>query len=422
MWTINHFHLQLLIIELLFCAKLERKSHFLLRFLPLAACYAALPQLLPGGFAFAPLTIGWLPLGFWFTSLLSALLIWACFRIHFRQLVLYYCISNTLQHMLHCLCRMLLDPLLPDRLSVSYNIAHVLALIIFCLIIVFFLRKPFLDNEAADIRNGMLLTFAVISTVIIYVVSMTPASADNVPFGMTFNDFFACLMILFIMLDAFRLKKAEQNKLILEQLLSQEQEQLRIRNATADVINRKCHDLRHQISALRYMSEAEKEKSISELEQAVMIYDCFPKTGHAGLDIILAEKNLLAEKNSITIHSIIDGSRLGFMTTEDMYSLIGNALDNAIEAAAQENEDVPRIITVYGAAKGKLYSIHVDNPCSREPIFIDGLPQTNKQDVEYHGYGSQSMRYICEKYNGVMKARWEDNVFNLDILLQAERN
>lgn len=72
------------------------------------ACYAALP----GDFAFVPLMIGWLPL-------LSVLLIYICSQIRFRQLVLYYCISNTLQHMLHCLCRMILDPLLPSRISVS---------------------------------------------------------------------------------------------------------------------------------------------------------------------------------------------------------------------------------------------------------------------------------------------------------------
>lgn len=128
------------------------------------ACYADLP----GGFAFAPLMIGWLPLGFWFAPLLSALLIYICSQIRFRQLVLYYCISNTLQHMLHCLCRMILDPLLPSRISVSYNVAHILALIVFCMIIVFFLRKPFLENEAADLQNSMLLTFTVISTFRLY--------------------------------------------------------------------------------------------------------------------------------------------------------------------------------------------------------------------------------------------------------------
>ena len=199
-------------------------------------------------------------------------------------------------------------------------------------------------------------------------------------------------------------------------LLRQEQEQHRMSRAAVEVINRKCHDLKHQISALRHMSSEEQERSIGQLEKAVMIYDSFPKSGNDDLDIILAEESLQAEKLGVRLHCIADGARLSFMGTEDLYSLMGNALDNAIEGAAGEESPAKRIVTLNISAQGSLLSVHVENPCARAPIFADGLPVTTKSDKDYHGYGVRSMRYIAEKYGGAMTSGWEDGVFLLDIV------
>ena len=186
--------------------------------------------------------------------------------------------------------------------------------------------------------------------------------------------------------------------------------------ATIDVINRKCHDLKHQIAALRSMSREEQRQSIDELENAVMIYDSFPKSGNEDVDLILAEKSLLAEEERVAIRSVVDGKGLSFMRIDDLYSLLGNALDNAIEASRQEEAEARRIVTLYAAPKGGLFAIHIENPCPREPLFLDGLPVTSKPDTDYHGFGMRSIRYLCEKYHGALTTGWEDGIFSLDIL------
>ena len=145
------------------------------------------------------------------------------------------------------------------------------------------------------------------------------------------------------------------------------------------------------------------------------------RSGNKDVDIILAEKSLLAEKNNIVIRSIVDGEKLSFMGVEDLYSLLGNALDNAIEAASQEQDEARRIITLYAAAKNELFTIHIENPCAKEPLFMDGLPVTTKSDIDYHGYGMRSMRYLCEKYHGVLTTGWEGGIFSLDILFPLQR-
>lgn len=416
MWFINSFHIQILVIELLFCLRLERKEHFWLRFLPAAAVFTALPQLVPGSFFSPFVTLGWFTFGFLAMAVLSGVLIGFCFRMNVRQVIFYCCVAHTLQHMVHCLYR--ITGILMDAPSgaVSVELAQMGYLLLACMIVHRLLRDRFRGSETVDFQNGYLLGFAVASSLIIYVVSYWTTYWEGETVGIHFFDFFSCLLLLFILLDIFRIRKAEREQIIMERLLRQEQEAHRVSRATVDVINRKCHDLRHQIAALRHMNEDEKEKSISELENAVMIYDSFPKSGNEDLDIILAEKSLLAEKQQISIRCIVDGGKLSFMKLEDLYSLMGNALDNAIEAAGQEEDRAKRMILLYAAARGSLFSIHMENPCAAQPLFMDGLPVTNKPDTDYHGYGVRSMRYLCEKYGGALTTGWEAGVFSLDIL------
>lgn len=415
MWFINSFHIQILAIELMFCLRLERKDHFWLRILPMAAAYIALPQLVPGSFFSPFVTIGWFTFGFLVMAFLSGIVIGLCFRMNARQVIFYCCVAHTLQHMVHCLYR--ITGLLLDAPSgaVSVELAQVVYLLLTCIVVHRLLRDRFRGSETVDFQNSYLLIFAVVSSLTIYVVSYWTTFWEGETIGIHFFDCFSCLLLLFILLDIFRIRKAEREQIIMERLLRQEQETHQISRATVDVINRKCHDLRHQIAALRHMSDDEKEKSISELENAVLIYDSFPKSGNEDLDVILAEKSLLAEKQHISVRCIVDGGKLSFMKLEDLYSLMGNALDNAIEAAGQE-EETKRMILLYAAAKGSFFSIHVENPCSRKPLFMDGLPVTNKPDTDYHGYGMRSMRYLCEKYGGALTTGWEDGIFSLDIL------
>ena len=106
MWFPNMFHVQILVLEMLFCARLQKRERFFFRMIPAAAAYFALPYLVPGGF-FAPILVwDWFTFGFLFMFLLSGLLLAFCFRMNARQVVFYCCVAHTLQHMIHCLYRM----------------------------------------------------------------------------------------------------------------------------------------------------------------------------------------------------------------------------------------------------------------------------------------------------------------------------
>ncbi|MBO7364899.1 MAG: GHKL domain-containing protein [Lachnospiraceae bacterium] len=418
MWYVNYFHVQIFAILFLFTWKLNRRRDFYLRLVPGALVYLALPYVVPGGF-FAPwLRIGWFTFGFLIMLVLAAFLLAFCYKVTLKQVVFYCCLAHTLQHIVHCISRgfsLIIRPEAPWGQAVELAVFLVFTGAFYLL-----LRRRFSDAQALEVKSRFLVLFALFSSLVIYLVSYWTTMEEGETVGVFLFDIFTCSLLIRIMMDNFRILKAEQEQNLMLRLLRQEQEQHELSRDTIEVINRKCHDLKHQISALRSMTGAEQERSIGELEQAVLIYDRFAKSGNPDLDIILAEKSLLAEKQGIRIRCIADGARLGFLRTEDLYSLLGNALDNAIESAGHEPEEARRIIALNIAPRGSMVSVHLENPCPVAPVFLDGLPVTTKADKEYHGYGMKSMCYIAEKYGGVLTSRYEDGIFVLDILFPGE--
>ena len=214
-----------------------------------------------------------------------------------------------------------------------------------------------------------------------------------------------------------RNKALEQDKFVLEELLSREQKQYAFTKDTIDLINIKCHDLKHQLSVLKSLSEEDREKSLKDVEKAVMIYGNIAKTGNETLDIILTEKSFLCEKYGVRFTYMIDGEGLSFMEPADISSLFGNALDNAIESVMREMQAEKRVIKLNASKKRAYLSVHLENYCSEKVRFKDGLPVSGKADKLNHGFGAKSMRYIVEKYGGAMVMRQEGCLVVLDIIL-----
>ena len=220
-----------------------------------------------------------------------------------------------------------------------------------------------------------------------------------------------CLFILYILKYIIATENLEVDKRTLEQRLRLEGEQLAASKETIDIINIKCHDMKHQIALLRRQTNSE---ILDKLEQTIDIYDLSLQTGNVALDILLAEKGLVCKSKSIKFTCIADGGQLSFINEVDIYSLFGNALDNAITAVENLDEDKRTVAITVKQSVG-LVSIHIENYCAHHYEYSDGLPVTTEPDKNYHGFGMKSIKSIIEKYHGFMDVSDSDNVFKLNI-------
>lgn len=229
-----------------------------------------------------------------------------------------------------------------------------------------------------------------------------------------------CMLVLFMEFYVLRENRMEREREMMEQMLQVVNDQRRTSQETIDIINMKCHDLKHQIRALADMSdEVTRSAYVAEVQQAVSIYDADYHTGCEALDYILREKTLLANDRHITFSCMADGSAIAFMSPADVYALMGNALDNALERVVREPEE-RRIISLLIKRTGAMVLIHLENQCGTPPEFQDGFPVTDKSDKTTHGFGVRSIRYLVEKYHGEVLMRAADEKFCLDILMPTE--
>lgn len=227
-----------------------------------------------------------------------------------------------------------------------------------------------------------------------------------------------CLFVLWIQTDINEKANLEAELRMQQMLWNQQREQYSLSRENIDLINQKCHDLKHQLNGLRFLSsDAQREEKVREIEKSVMIYDSVVKTGNQVLDTILTERSLACEKEGISWTCMADGAHLDFMDRVDLYTILGNALDNAMECVRRLEDPQMRVVTVSLYPRDHFSVLQVENYYSGEIQIRNGLPVSTKADRDYHGFGISSIRSNVAKYGGTISISTKDHVFSLSILI-----
>ena len=204
---------------------------------------------------------------------------------------------------------------------------------------------------------------------------------------------------------------------IISRLARERQAQYEFSKENMEMINQKSHDLKHQLQALFQLSDADRKQQIQETMQAIGIYDAVVKTGNEALDTLLTEKSVYCANRSIRLSCMVNTENLKRISLVDLYTLLGNALDNAIESVERiENAD-QKIISLSIIDRGNMLYLQLENYFDGSLQMRDGLPKTRKADAQNHGYGVKSIRSIVRKYGGSMMIRTEGQIFYLEIII-----
>ena len=229
-----------------------------------------------------------------------------------------------------------------------------------------------------------------------------------------------CAVTFVILYIVHQTAYLQQENEILERLQSERQKQYVHARENIDIINQKCHDLRHQIQALRLADETERARLIEETDRAVLFYDAIVKTNNEVLDTILTEKSLVCTSHKIKLSCNISVSGLDYIAVIDLYTILGNALDNAVECVSQYEDSDKRIISLSIRENGQMLNIFVENYFDGELNMKNGYPATSKDDKAYHGYGIKSVRLLAEKYGGDIRISHQNNTFSLHVMIPIQ--
>ena len=234
---------------------------------------------------------------------------------------------------------------------------------------------------------------------------------------------FYCITLLYLQSALFKKSSMRKELETIQLLWHQQKGQYQLSKETIELINHKCHDLKHQVQAIRAVKdEKERETYLEKIEKSVQIYSAIVRTGNEILDTILTEKSLICENSGIHINCVADGSLLAFMNPVDMYTLFGSALDNAIEAVRKLESKEKRVIDIMLYERQSFLMLQIVNPMCGEVKFEDGLPLTTKAKNGYHGYGMKSMLHTIQKYEGHLTTEVKNGCFYFNVMLPLERD
>lgn len=177
------------------------------------------------------------------------------------------------------------------------------------------------------------------------------------------------------------------------------------------------HDYRNHINNMKIqLSEGNYDKLsdyLNELADDLDTVDTVIKTGNVMADAILNSKLNVAEKMNIKLNVKANVPDKLPMSDVELCSMLGNILDNAVEACGTLPEE-ERFMRVYiGKLKGQLY-LSVQNSAGK--VRKSKNTYLSTKDGE-HGYGLFRIDRIAKKYGGYVNRQNEEGVFATEIMV-----
>lgn len=127
--------------------------------------------------------------------------------------------------------------------------------------------------------------------------------------------------------------------------------------------------------------------------------------------------NAMAQKIDVLV-DIDKTINFHFIDDIDKISMIGNILDNAIEAAARCENDKKIIIRMFMGSPNYLV-IMVQNTYHEVPVVFEGDFLTSKDDKQKHGIGIKRIKELTEKYGGMFSTATEGEMFFVNLCLSC---
>ncbi|MDD3339849.1 MAG: GHKL domain-containing protein [Lachnospiraceae bacterium] len=210
----------------------------------------------------------------------------------------------------------------------------------------------------------------------------------------------------------------QMNKRIVEEQSRYYEYQVQIMESTLKNMHMLRHDLKNKLSPLYGLALTGKSEElavqIAELTDICSINNEYSKSGNSTVDSIINFKLQQAKKEDIVISTDIFIPDDLSMSTFDIAVILGNLLDNALEAVVKSPDRWIDIKMKY--TKGRLI-LEINNSYDGIVKTVANRYLSRKEDRINHGIGIQSVQMVLEKYDGVMQITHEKKKFKVKLLM-----
>lgn len=276
-------------------------------------------------------------------------------------------------------------------------------------------------------RDFALFLYPLITTVMLLVYSYTSAVYQ---FSDTINLVFVAVSIISLvfccLIFIINQKIQIQEKELIE--LQSEKQKDEINQSFYELLEKKneeqhilVHDMKHHYSSLRAMNNIEEVRQyLSTVQPEIIEYKYIGKSKNKMLDLILSKYYHICDINNIKFTADVKSCNLSFVNNNDLTSMLGNLLDNAVEAA----KGVANAKIRFAArAESSFYVLTIVNSSSHPPKAQGERLFTTKPDTLFHGHGVKSVERTAKKYDGICEWHYEksDKTFHFNIIFNKNK-
>lgn len=218
------------------------------------------------------------------------------------------------------------------------------------------------------------------------------------------------------LIEKTRLMKAYEDELIyLEQLEKKEEKHSEF-----------IHNINHYFNAIGELARVEHCEQIvslvEELNGKLLQNERIIYSNHKVLNAVLSEKASVASEHQILFEVYVEpGIQLTHIADGDLVAMLGNLLDNALEAAKQCKEEKRKIsLWIYMEKEGKVCVVKLINYYVQQPILHKYGFVSTKKACGVHGIGIRSVENTAEKYNGYLQCAYENEKFQTILILSTK--
>lgn len=276
-----------------------------------------------------------------------------------------------------------------------------------------------------------------ISMNLIFLFSLFPLSTFGVGviliggFGTNVNPFFsisgiiamitlfvANLLVFYLFEHDGRQQNIKNNLEIEKVQLKTETEYLKEIIEKQTLSAKEMHDLKNELFAIRELLSTNSQEGIEKINEVceiVVAMQSIVYTGDVSVDALINSKVYNFKKEEIVFKCECFISGFGSIKQIDLCVLLGNMLDNAIEACSKVEKN--KTISLSFLQKGNYIGIQVKNSFNAILNVEKEEIVTTKINKESHGFGLKSIKLISEKYQGSFEVEKEDNIFIASVLL-----
>lgn len=275
-----------------------------------------------------------------------------------------------------------------------------------------------LNNQEIVKRSAVRFASAISATGLIAVITLSEQTVLEIPDD-TLSTWTILSVVLMMSVLVFNMNRQYEGEKELVRLKSEQAELLERDYTTLNnvyAVNAKLfHDFHNHIGALRHLLTHEKYveavQYLDELQAPVREMTDTVWTGDETVDYLINSKAAAAAADQIQFQAQVEFPQHTNIRSVDLCAILGNLLDNALEAAGQVTEPEERFVRLTIRRINQMLVIKVENRFVTLPAQEQGELKTTKTEGGLHGWGLKSARTAAEKYDGMVQTGYSGNLF-----------